>query len=110
MPVEFLIAANNTCNVNVLVFRKFSQFFLFVSSLGLGRENVSNYSTTAPTRWRSGLSVSFAVGRLGVQFHCRYQKTLKNGIHSFPAWRSAFTGGCEEHAGKFACCVLGQGT
>ena len=39
-----------------------------------------------------------------------YQKTLKNGIHSFPAWRSAFRGGCREQAGKFACCVLGQGT
>ena len=39
-----------------------------------------------------------------------YQKTLKNGIYSFPAWRSAFGGGCGEQAGKFACCVLGQGT
>ena len=39
-----------------------------------------------------------------------YQQTLKNGIHSFPAWRSAFMGGCGEQAGKFACCVLGRGT
>ena len=39
-----------------------------------------------------------------------YQKTLKNGIYSFPAWRSAFMGGCGEQAGKFACCVLEQGT
>ena len=39
-----------------------------------------------------------------------YQKTLKNGIHSFPAWCSAFSGGCGEQAGKFACCVLGQDT
>ena len=39
-----------------------------------------------------------------------YQKTLKSGIHSFPAWRSAFREGCGEQAGKFACCVLGQGT
>ena len=39
-----------------------------------------------------------------------YQKTLKNGIHSFPAWRSAFREGCGEQADKFACCVLGQGT
>ena len=38
-----------------------------------------------------------------------YQKTLKNGIRSFPAWRSAFREGGEQ-AGKFACCVLGQGT
>ena len=28
-----------------------------------------------------------------------YQKTLKNSIHSFPAWRSAFRG-CGEQAGK----------
>ena len=39
-----------------------------------------------------------------------YQKTLKNGIRSFPAWRSAFRGGCGKQAGKFACCVLAQGT
>ena len=39
-----------------------------------------------------------------------HQKTLKNGIYSFSAWRSAFMGGCGEQAGKFACCVLGQGT
>ena len=39
-----------------------------------------------------------------------YQKTLKNGIYSFPAWRSTFMEGCGEQAGKFACCVLGQGT
>ena len=39
-----------------------------------------------------------------------YQKTFKNGIHSFAAWRGAFRAGCGEQAGKFACCVLGQGT
>ena len=39
-----------------------------------------------------------------------YQKTLKNGIHSFPVWHLPFIGGCGEQAGKFACCVLGQGT
>ena len=39
-----------------------------------------------------------------------YQKTLKVGIHSFPAWRSALRRGCGKQAGKFACCVLGQGT
>ena len=38
-----------------------------------------------------------------------YQKTLKNDIHSFPAWRSAFREGCGEQAGKLVCCVLGQG-
>ena len=39
-----------------------------------------------------------------------YQKTLKNGFHSFPARRSAFGRGCGEQAGKFASCVLGKGT
>ena len=39
-----------------------------------------------------------------------YQKTLKNGIHNLSAWRSAFMRGCGEEAGKFVCCVLGQGT
>ena len=39
-----------------------------------------------------------------------YQKTLKNSIHSFPAWRSAFREVCGEQAGKLACCVLGQST
>ena len=39
-----------------------------------------------------------------------YQKILKNGIHSFRAWRLAFREGCGKQAGKFACCVLGQGT
>ena len=39
-----------------------------------------------------------------------YQKTLKNGIRSFPAWRSAFREGRGEQAGKFAGCVLEQGT
>ena len=38
-----------------------------------------------------------------------FQKTLKNGIHGFPALRLAFTGGCGEQAGN-VCCVLGQGT
>ena len=39
-----------------------------------------------------------------------YQKTLKNSIYSFPAWHSTFMGGCGEQAGKFACCVRGEGT
>ena len=36
-----------------------------------------------------------------------YHKTLKNGIHSFHAWRLAFKGCCGEQASKLACCVLG---
>ena len=65
-----------------------------------------------PTRCRSGLSVRFEVGRLGSSFPFveSYQQTSKNGIYSFPAWHSAFIGGCGEQAGKFAYCVLGQGT
>ena len=39
-----------------------------------------------------------------------YQNALKNVIHSFPAWRSAFSGVCGEQADKFACCAIGQGT
>ena len=39
-----------------------------------------------------------------------YQKTLKDDIHSFPAWLSAFRGGCGKQADKFTCYVLGQGT
>ena len=38
-----------------------------------------------------------------------YRKTLKNGIHSFPALRSAFMEGCGKQVDKLACCVLGQG-
>ena len=39
-----------------------------------------------------------------------YQKILKNDIRSFPTWRLALREGYGEQAGKFACCVLGQGT
>ena len=35
-----------------------------------------------------------------------FQKTLKNGIYSLPAWRSAFKGVCGEQVGKFDFCVL----
>ena len=41
------------------------------------------------TRWCSGLSARFAVGRLGlIPLVDSYQKTSENGIHSFHAWRS----------------------
>ena len=39
-----------------------------------------------------------------------YQNTLKNGIHSFPAWHSVFKGCCVEQTDKFARSVLRQGT
>ena len=37
-----------------------------------------------------------------------YQKTLKNGIHSFPARRSAFRGGCGEQAASSLVVSLGK--
>ena len=55
-------------------------------------------------------SASQPVDQRFIPFVESYQKTLKNAIHSFPARRSAFSGGCEKQAGKFACCVLGQDT
>ena len=39
-----------------------------------------------------------------------HQNTLKYNVDSFPCWRSAFRGSYEERAGKFACCVVGEGT
>ena len=55
-------------------------------------------------------SASQSVDRGFIPLVESYQKTLKNGIRNFPAWRSTFRGGCGEQASKFACCVLGQGT
>ena len=37
------------------------------------------------------------------------KKAYNTGIYSFPAWRSALNGQCEEQAGKFTCAV-GKGT
>ena len=34
-----------------------------------------------------------------------YQNILKNGVHSFSAWRLALMRGCGEQAGKLACCI-----
>ena len=39
-----------------------------------------------------------------------HQRTLNDGIHIIPAWRSAQKRQCGEQAGKLACCDLGQGT
>ena len=45
---------------------------------------------TSPARWCSGESVRIAVGRPGIHSLSRViPKDFKNGIHSFPAWRSA---------------------
>ena len=57
---------------------------------------------------RASPSQSVDFGLIPFVESCR--KTLKNDFHSSPAWRSAFWGVCGEHAGKFARCVLGQGT
>ena len=65
------------------------------------------------TRWRSLVvraSASQSVDLGFIPLVESYQKTFKNGICSFPAWRSAFKGGWGEQAGEFACFVLGQGT
>ena len=64
--------------------------------------------------WRDGVvvyrvSASQSVDLKFIPLVEPHLKTLKNGIYSFPAWRSAFRGGCGEQSGKFACCVLGQG-
>ena len=49
------------------------------------------------TRYGVVVSVRFAVGRLRVHSPCRViPKNFKGSIHSFPAWRSAFSGGCGE--------------
>ena len=52
-------------------------------------------------QWCIGYSVRFAVGKPEVHVES-YQKTFKTGIHSFPAWCSAFMGGCGEEASRFA--------
>ena len=73
---------------------------------------MSNFSTL-PCYRRDGVvvraSASLSVDLGFIPLVESYQKTFKNGIHSFPAWRSAFMGGCGEQAGKFACFFLGQG-
>ena len=64
-------------------------------------------------KWTLRDDIASALQSVGLGFNPyveSFQKTLKNGIHSFPAWRSAFRGGCGEQAGKLACCVLGQDT
>ena len=56
-----------------------------------------------------GASVSWAVASGLIPSRVK-PMTLKIGIHSFPAWRSALKGQCGEQAGKFACCAVGKGT
>ena len=47
---------------------------------------------------------------LGFDSESGQTNDLKIGIHSFPAWRSAFEEQCGEQAGKFTCCAVGKGT
>ena len=79
-----------------------------------GKYQSYNNNTLNTVTWRDGVVVGASAAQwadLGfIPLVESYQKTLKNGIRSFPAWRSAFRGGCGEQAVKFACCVLGQGT
>ena len=87
-----------------------------VSPFLLTQEKTNHFqvNTYDPTNRRDGVVVRASASQsvdLGfIPLVESYQKTLKNGIYNFPAWRSAFKGGCEEQADKFACCVLGQGT
>ena len=67
----------------VLVFKEF--YPAVVGSL----DELSR-SRDRPAQWCSGESVRFVVGRTGVYSLSRViPKDFKNGIHSFPAWRSA---------------------
>ena len=86
---------------------------IFPLKRGLVAGMTSDRKTYANTNRRDGVVVR-ASASLSVDLGFNplvesYQKTLTNGIHSFPAWRSAFRGGCGEQAEKFFCCILGQG-
>ena len=61
-------------------------------------------------RWQSGKSVRLGSCRLGFDSESDQTNDFKIGIHSFPAWRSALKGQCEEQAGKFTCRAVGKGT
>ena len=62
-------------------------------------------------RWPIGKSVRLIWScRLWYDFKSSQTNDFKIGIHSFPAWRSASKGHCEEQAGKFRCCAVGKGT
>ena len=58
---------------------------------------------------RASASHSVDLGFIPLSSHTKKLQKLSSHIHSFPAWHSAFRDGCGEQAGKFACCVLGQG-
>ena len=62
---------------------------------------------------RDGIVVRVSVSQsVGLRFIFQiesYQKTLKNGIHTSPAWRSA-KGIVRRTSDKLACCVLWKGT
>ena len=66
-------------------------------------------SASLPLRWCSGWSVCFAVRRPGVHFPSRViPKDLKNGIHSFPAWRSAHRDSVENKPASLLVVSLGK--
>ena len=48
--------------------------------------------------------------RLGFDSESGQTNDSKIGIHSFPASCSALKGQCEEQAGKFTCCAVGNDT
>ena len=53
-----------------------------------------------------------ASGSVDLRFNYEFGQpmTLKIGIHSFPARRSALKGQCEEQTGKFTCSAYREGT
>ena len=56
-----------------------------------------------------GASASGSVD-LGFDSELGQTNDFKVGIHSLPAWRSAFKGQCGEQAGKLTCCAIGKRT
>ena len=109
-------AAFNDFNQTSNAFTTFNKLQSITSNfLHLQDENKRIFNNNSHTEDRRDGVMVRASASQSVYLGCiplveSYQKTLKNGIYSFPAWRSAFMEGCREQAGKFACCVLGQGT
>ena len=79
-------------------YKKIQVFFVFT-----GNDSFQNRRAGVVVRAFASQSVDLGFNPLVES----YQKTLKNGIHSFPARRSAFGRCCGEQADKFSCCVLG---
>ena len=110
---EFLYPAS--CSNILLFFRG----LLFASLLSICKATAISCAQVAALllrlcNWPNGVMVrasasqSVDLGFISLVELC--QKTLKNDIHSFSAWRLTQKGWCGKQAGKLACCVLGQDT